>query len=321
MQIPKIVFVVPDTMIRLWDYMPNIDLMINSIRWKWEKPTATTVWVDSGGYQVMVKGMKLTVDDVLSRYRRIEGDYFMSLDIPPSRFCYTTKELVNENIKNFEYLYSKLDDKNIVPIIHCYESSLFFKALDVYKSYGVKLIGYGGAVPPSLAKGGRGSRTTPLIPLALLSKLFNGDIHALGIGGTSTLYTALKIVGVKSMDSSSWRVKAAYGKVIVPGCGERYVGNGKASFGRKDLSKEDFEKLVNALQKSGFPYIEKVDMLIKTFRGRAIINAWIVKHYPDVLEKSNGYSWIIEYVKKIARLNVDELIKLLDKRIKSLYHN
>ncbi|MEL9939497.1 MAG: hypothetical protein QW348_01060 [Ignisphaera sp.] len=316
---PKIVFVVPDTMIRLWDYMPDIELMINSIRWRWGRPSASSIWVDSGGYQIMVKGMKLSVEDVFNRYKGIDGDYFMSLDIPPSRFCYATKELVKENIRNFEYLYTKLDHKNIIPVIHCYESSLLFNAIDVYQSYGVRVVAYGGAVPPSLAKGGKGSRTTPLIPLAILVKLFKGNVHALGIGGTSTLYTALKIIGVRSLDSSSWRVKAAYGKVIVPGYGERYVGNGKASFGRKDLSKNEFEKLVEALQKSGFPYIDEVDMLIKSFRGRAIINAWIVRHYPDIFEDTNGYSWIVKYAEALSKLNINELVEMLDKRIRSIY--
>lgn len=319
MSLPKIVFVVPDTMIRLWDYMPDIELMINSIRWKWERPPVSAVWVDSGGYQIMVKGARITVEDVLNRYKGIEGDFFMSLDIPPPRFCYATKELVEENIKNFEYLYTKLDSKNIIPVIHCYESSLLFDAVDAYQRYGIKMVAYGGAVPPSLAKGGKGSRTMPLIPLAILSRLFNGNIHALGIGGTPTLYTALKVLGIRSMDSSSWRVKAAYGKVIIPGYGERYVGNGKASFGRKDLSKDEFEKLVEALQKSRFPYINEIDTLIRSFRGRAIINAWIVRHYPNVFESSNGYSWIVRYAETLNKFNINELAFMLDKRIKSIY--
>jgi hypothetical protein len=314
---PEIIFGVPDTMIKIWEYMPDIKIMINSIRWRWSRPAVKAVWVDSGGYQVMTKGLKISVDDVVERYKKIDGDYYMSLDIPPNMFCKTSKELVIENIKNFEYLYTKLE-KNIVPVIHCYNSSLILDAIDVYKSYGVKVIAYGGAVPPSLAKGGKGSRTTPLISLALITKVFNGYVHVLGLGGTSVLYTALKNLGIASLDSTSWRVKAAYGKVIVPGRGERYVGNGSARFGRKDLHLEDLNVLVKALEETRFPQIDKVEMLLKSFRGRALINAWIVKHYPHVLEETNGYAWLVNFSEKLGSMSINDLITLLDKRFKKM---
>jgi hypothetical protein len=265
----------------------------------------------------MIKGLKIDINEVIERYRKIDGDYFMSLDIPPHRFCESSKELVEKNIKYFEYLYTKLE-KNIVPVIHCYESTLLLDAIDVYKSYGVKVIAYGGAVPPSLAKGGKGSRTTPLIPLAIITKAFNGYVHVLGLGGTAVLYTALQNLRVASLDSSSWRVKAAYGKVIIPGRGERYVGNGSAKFGRKDLLPEDYDMLVKALEQTGFPYVNDVEVLLRTFRGRALINAWVVRYYPHVLEKTNGYTWIVSFAKKLSNMGVDELIALLDRRSKSL---
>uniref|UniRef100_A0A7C4FGG7 tRNA-ribosyltransferase n=1 Tax=Ignisphaera aggregans TaxID=334771 RepID=A0A7C4FGG7_9CREN len=315
---PEIVFGVPDVMIKLWEYMPSIKIMINSIRWRWDRPSVEAVWVDSGGYQIMIKGLKIDINEVIERYRKIDGDYFMSLDIPPHRFCQSSKELVEKNIKYFEYLYTKLE-KNIVPVIHCYESTLLLDAIDVYKSYGVKVIAYGGAVPPSLAKGGKGSRTTPLIPLAIITKAFNGYVHVLGLGGTSVLYTALQNLRVASLDSSSWRVKAAYGKVIIPGRGERYVGNGSAKFGRKDLLPEDYDMLVKALEQTGFPYVNDVEVLLRTFRGRALINAWVVRYYPHVLEKTNGYTWIVSFAKKLSNMGVDELIALLDRRSKSLH--
>jgi len=315
---PEIVFGVPDMMIKIWEYMSNIKIMINSIRWKWGKPSVEAVWVDSGGYQIMTRGLKIDLNETIERYRRIEGDYYMSLDVPPNKFCETSKELVAKNIRNFEYLFTKLE-KNIVPVIHCYESILLFDAIDTYKSYGVKVVAYGGAVPPSLAKGGKGSRTTPLIPLAIITKVFNGHVHVLGLGGTSVLYTALQYLQVASLDSSSWRVKAAYGKVIIPGRGERYVGNGSAKFGRKDLLPEDLDTLVKSLEQTGFPYISEVELLLKTFRGRALINAWIVKHYPHVLEETNGYAWIINFSKKLSNMSVNELVALLDKKFKTLH--
>jgi hypothetical protein len=113
-------------------------------------------------------------------------------------------------------------------------------------------------------------------------------------------------------------VKAAYGKVIVPGRGERYVGNGSARFGRKDLHLEDLNILVKALEETRFPQIDKVEMLLKSFRGRALINAWIVKHYPHVLEETNGYAWLVNFSEKLGRMSINDLITLLDKRFKKM---
>jgi hypothetical protein len=312
-----VIFGVPDMMIRIWELMPDIKIMINSIRWKWGRPEVKAIWVDSGGYQIMTKGVRINLDDVIRRYNAIDGNFFLSLDIPPRTVCETSKDLVVANIRNFEYLYTKLD-KIIVPVVHCYEPSLLLDAIDVYRSYGVRVIAYGGAVPPSLAKGGKGSRTTPLIALSILTKTFNGHVHVLGLGGTSVLYKALHYLNVTSMDSSSWRTKAAYGKVIIPGRGERYVGGREAKFGRKDLSPEDLKLLIDALEQTRFPFLDKLDEMLKSFRGRALINAWITKHFPGVLEESNGYRWLVDLAKELSLLSLDELVELLSKRVAML---
>jgi len=313
---PVVVFGVPDTMIRIWDIMPDIEIMVNNIRWKWNKPAVARVWVDSGGYQIMVKGLNLKVDVLIQRYKNFDGDMFLSLDIPPRELCHATRELVMQNIRNFELLYEKLDGKKIVPVIHCYESDLLLRSVDVYRSYGVDTIAFGGAVPPSMAKMGKGSRTLPMLALTIVRKAYNKWIHALGIGGASAIYRALSILGVNSLDSSSWRTKAAYGKVMIPGLGERYVGNGLAKFGRKDLTNDDYMLLEESLARTGFPYIEILEELLTTFRGRAIINAWIMKHYIDVIYANNGFKWYLDYASKYASLSLDEATSLLDKKIR-----
>ncbi|MCI4435183.1 MAG: hypothetical protein JHC33_00005 [Ignisphaera sp.] len=132
------------------------------------------------------------------------------------------------------------------------------------------------------------------------------------------LYKALQYLNVTSMDSSSWRTKAAYGKVIIPGRGERYVGGREAKFGRKDLSPEDLKLLIDALEQTRFPFIDRLDDMLKSFKGRALINAWITKHFPDVLEERNGYRWLVDLAKELSLLSLDELIELLSKRVAML---
>jgi len=315
---PSVVFGLPDTMIKIWEFIPDVEVMVNNIRWRWSRPTAKRVWVDSGGYQIMVKRMNVNISDIINRYRVIEGDIFISLDIPPQELCTASKELVIRNIINFEFLYEKLDDKKIIPVVHCYESSLLLHSIDIYKSYGVDMLAYGGAVPPSMARMGKGSRTLPLLGLAVVRKAFSKWIHALGIGGTPAIYKTLVILGIDSLDSSSWRTKAAYGKVMIPGLGERYVGNGKAKFGRKDLTEEEYKILEESLTKTKFPYIDDLGKQLASFRGRAIINVWIMKYFIDTIYSNNGFKWLLDYALKYANLSLNELTILLDNNLNNL---
>lgn len=317
---PLVVFGLPDTMIRIWELMPDVEVMINNIRWRWGKPPSTRVWVDSGGYQIMVKGIAIGVEEIIRRYRELDGDIFIALDIPPRSLCAESWELIQQNIRNFEILYERLEGKNIVPVVHCYESDLLLYTIDTYRGYNMKMLAYGGAVPPSMAKMGKGSRTIPLLALTIVRKIFSGWLHALGIGGASAIYKALSIIGVNSLDSSSWRTKAAYGKVMIPGLGERYVGNGRAKFGRKDLSEYDMNVLRQALEKTGFPYIDKLADMLKTFRGRALVNAWVMRHFIDVIYSNNGFGWIVKYATKYSQMNLEELTTMLDKRLSRVKH-
>ncbi|MEM4789397.1 MAG: hypothetical protein QXV06_06360 [Ignisphaera sp.] len=313
---PIIIFGVPDTMIKIWEIIPNIEVMVNNIRWRWSKPAVDRVWVDSGGYQIMVKGLNIDLNVVAKRYQIMDGDIFISLDVPPQELCTSSKDLVIQNIRNFETLYEKVENKKIIPVVHCYNSELLMYSIDIYKSYGIEIIAYGGAVPPSMARMGKGSRTIPLLALAIVRKAFNGWIHALGIGGASAIYKALSILKVNSMDSTSWRTKAAYGKVMIPGLGERYVGNKHARFGRKDLSEDDYILLEESLRKSGFPYVDNLRNLLTSFRGRAIINAWVMKYFINVVYGNNGFRWLSDYASTYSNLNIDELTVMLDNKLR-----
>ncbi len=304
---PKIIFGIVDNRIHLWNYLPQIEVMINNIRWRWSRPPAFRVWVDSGGYQIMKKNLKISLQQVLDRYRRIDADIYMSLDKPPLTLCRADNELIKFNIDSFEYLYSKLEDKKIVPIVHCYPLDLLHKVIDVYSSYGVDMIGYGGAVPPTLGRTGRGSRILPLIALAITIKSFKNHVHVLGIGGSFSMYNVLKPLGVSSIDSSAWRVKAAYGKIIVPGLGERYVGSRSIRFGKKRLTDEEKSLLILYLERSGFPFIENLEDILKTFEGRAFLNAWLMYHYPEEFSHRNRFYWLKRLCEKLSSMSLSEL--------------
>lgn len=313
----KLIFGVPDKSVPIWDFLPSIEVMINNLGWRWGRPPARVVWVDSGGYQAMVRGAKLRLEDVVARFRSLDGDIYISLDTPPTSLCPDDRGLVLRNIEVFDVLRSRLDDRVVVPVVHCYAPHLMLEAIDIYRSLGAKIIAFGGAVPPSMARMGRGSRVAPLIALAIAVKASRVPIHALGIGGSITMYSVVKVLGASSVDSSSWRVKAAYGKILVPGLGERYVGNGRARFGRVDLKPHELEMLKQYLEKTGFPYIDKVEEMLRTFRGRAIINAWVIYHYRDSLSPNNGFQWMLRLAERYRNASLEVLVEELETVISS----
>jgi len=313
----QIVFGVADRNIELWRVIGDAEVMINSIKWRWDPPPARRVWVDSGGYQAMVRGVRLELREVAARYRRLEAHLYMSLDQPPRRLCPRDPSLLKLNLSNYDELRA-LVDREVVPVVHCYDPELMLEAVDSYRSLGAKVIAYGGAVPPSMGRMGRGSRLLPIIGLAIVVKASPLPVHVLGLGGANTMYAVLSRLGASSFDSSAWRIKAAYGKVIVPGLGERYVGGRRVRFGRTLLSREDYEVLRRGLEKTGFPYLDRLDELLKSFKGRALINAWVLYKFRGTVVPRNGMRWLVEEASRLASMGLDELVEEFYRRVRAL---
>ncbi len=107
----------------------------------------------------------------------------------------------------------------------------------------------------------------------------------------------LEKMNIWSVDTSTWRVKAAFGHVIIPGLGERYVGNRKLRFRTPRARKEEIELLYKELEKTKFPLLDQFEELLNSFIGRAIINAWVI------LKTNNGINKRSNFIKLYEKLN------------------
>ncbi|MEM3715459.1 MAG: hypothetical protein QXF82_10980, partial [Nitrososphaeria archaeon] len=232
-------------------------LVWDSAEWKNE------TWVDSGGYQIMVRKMQISVDAVLEKYKRLNADYYISLDIPATP-CEKPSEL---NFKHFEYLYTKLD-KNIIPVIHAYDVESIKKAIDFYSQY-TDYIAFGGIVPPSLNK--IANKKLAVAMYRLVRKEWKGKIHVLGAGSP---FMRKVFYDADSVDTSTYRVKAIHGMVLLPGKGERYVGERKINWGSRRISEDELELLKVFLEKTHYPFPIRFDNWI----DRSLINAWVLLH-------------------------------------------
>ncbi len=256
----KVILGVPDMRIPVWGL--GVPLMVNQLSWSkvpWENET----WVDSGGYQTMVRGVKVSLEAVLEKYKILNVDYYMSLDIPPAP-CSPPSPL---NFRNFEYLYSRLE-KRIIPVVHAYDVESLRKAIDFYSQY-TDVIAYGGIVPPSL--NGGGGKKLAVVIYKLLRREWKGKIHVLGAGSP---FMRRLFHDADSVDTSTYRVKAIHGMVLIPGLGERYVGERKIVWRARRATEEEVEVLMSFLERTGFPFQPRLDH----WKSRALINAWVLLH-------------------------------------------
>ncbi len=237
------------------------------------------LWVDSGGYQVLKRGIGLGLDDVKKIYRRLwDASRLMSFDVPPSPN--DPRELAERkfraSLRNYRSLRKALGNR-VVPVLHVYrERELVMRYLEEYEDS--EDLAIGGAVPYVLTgRGVKDGRRYALRLIAEIRERFPGRLHLLGMG-SPTVTGILEALGVDSTDSATWRLKAAYGKVLLPGGGERHVTGRPIRFGKKEATDSDMELLERFLRKTGFPMLGKLGMeeLLGKFEYRALINAWVV---------------------------------------------
>ena len=241
------------------------------------------IWVDSGGYQFLSRGIEIGINDVAKVYSRFwDASTYLALDYPP-----LPSDDVNEAFRKFRktinayHELSKVLEKEgieVMPVIHYYkDEGIVFKALRSIIDHNPKAIAIGGLVPYVLVTRNvpKNSRWRALLFIAKVMREFNGRIHVLGLGSPSITPT-LELLGVYSTDSSTWRIKAAYGKVILPGGGERHVTGRRVNFGRRVIKEGELEELYLFLRETKFPLLENYpDYLYSSFEYRALVNAWV----------------------------------------------
>lgn len=113
----------------------------------------------------------------------------------------------------------------------------------------------------------------------------NRELHLFGVGGTATLHIAA-LLGVNSVDSSGWRVRAARGLVQLPGIGDRAVaalGNWKV----REPNPEELKKLkvcqCPACQKYGLEGLQA--NRTHGYCNRATHNLWTLLEENRMIQK------------------------------------
>ncbi|RUM47610.1 MAG: hypothetical protein DSY37_01905 [Hyperthermus sp.] len=294
-------------------------------------PDDVELWIDSGGYQFLNGNgggkrrnvlRQIDPSKIAELYSRVDADYYVSLDYPPGpqasleqRAWYITRS-INSFTKLSHKLRHLVDEGRLIPVFHLSTDASLRLQLAVYDSY-AEIAAAGGLIPYVMQKSGRGSREKALLFLALLRKLWKGRLHALGLA-SATMIPLLRIIGVESGDTQTWRLKAAYGKIIIPGLGERHVSGRKVSFGPATLKGEEEEILAKYLDMASRTIDVTYEDLVESFEARAIFNAWVLKFVSENFHGYNGlskaFSKLYQKALVLRQLNasrIEELLKQL----------
>lgn len=245
------------------------------------------VMMDSGGFLFQKKDeMQLDPLKVLDLYEKSKPDIGVILDHPfnPNSTNHENKKRWELTLKNTEIMVESNSKIPLMPVIHGYSLKELQKACSDIKKIddNPKLIGLGSLVPLILnttAASNRFSNCTQFIleAIKLIRNEFpNSMIHAFGIGSARTMHLMYSI-GTDSLDSTGWRIKAAYGTIQLPGIGDRHPktrNNGRRFINNGE--KEILAKCQCPICKNK-NLTQRLDILDESFPSRAIHNAWVFK--------------------------------------------
>ncbi|MEM4275129.1 MAG: hypothetical protein QXT65_04510 [Candidatus Nitrosocaldaceae archaeon] len=292
------------------------------------------LFLDNGAFTASTHNKALNKDRVVYIQEQLNPDKTIPLDYPFSRYIHTLKEMIdswNKTQENILYWQSstRLNGK-LVPSLHAWNKEslknnikwLQSKADAEYIAIG-SIIHDNTFISSKHLFGDRHFNRTLLeminISVKYIHQLTDFKVHMMGIGSSPLTLHLAYYLGISSIDSAGYRRKAAYGKIILQGTGERYVGNMQATFGRVkgDLRAEDMEKLLQCKCS-----VCSVDFknLWKDFKARAIHNEYTIKMESQIA-KEYLESGLDKYEKYLDNIFARSSFNYLWKYAKMLKHN
>jgi len=271
----------------------NFPILINQLRFR-TKTWKNETWVDSGGYQIILHGLEISVEDVLQKYKMIDAYAFFSLDIP-SIFS----PLDKRNFEYFEYLYTKMEwIEKIIPVIHIYPIQDVDEAIDFYKQY-TYYFAVGGLIASSKMK-----ILIYTFPWVYYVRRKVPYLHVLGM---SAPYFIQAFDFAESMDTATYSKITGYRDIFWFDGTRRYVGNQKTRRERYRLTEEEKEKLFEFLDKINFPF----EYDLSNRRILEVMNAYILVYNNWKID--NKYT---RYADKLRKMGLDSLVMELIRNYK-----
>jgi len=271
----------------------NFPVLINQLKFR-KKEWKNETWVDSGGYQILLHGLEISVKDVLKKYKKIDAYAFFSLDIAS-----VFSPLDKRNFEYFEYLYTKIEWlEKIIPVIHIYPIQDIDEAIDFYKQY-TYYFSIGGLVASSKMK-----VLIYTFPWVYYLRKKVPYLHVLGMPAPYFLQT---FNFANSMDTATYSKITGFRDIFWFDGSRRYVGNMETRRKRCKITKEEKEQLFEFLDKHNFPF----EYDLSNRKIIELINAYIL--FYNNWRIKNKYT---EYAEKLRKMGLDNLVNELIRNYK-----
>lgn len=245
------------------------------------------LFLDSGAFTATMRDFKLDREKVVNVQEQLYPDLVIPLDFPfkPGMSTSFMEKLWKKTQDNIVYWQdnSSLSGKT-VPTLHSYDRDSLIHNIDWLKKYtdseyiavGVivnpEFTGYNGFFKDRQPR--RELIKMLSISIEVIRQRTDFKIHIMGLGSSPLMLHLAYYMSVDSTDSSGFRRKAAFGKIILPGSGERYVGTKKGNFGRKYMTKHELELLSECQCKV---CSSDQSQLWRNWKARAIHNEYVMK--------------------------------------------
>ena len=265
------------------------------------------VMMDSGGFMFMTKRhMKVKPEAILELYEDTRPNYGVALDHPLTIGLTEgeTKRRQLRTLRNTKKMIEKKADSNpeLIPVIHGHTlRSVEWFVRQLAKIGEFQIYGIGSLVPSVFNARGVGGINNVIRIVSHVRKLLPGKlIHVFGVGSTITMHLMFAS-GADSLDSSSWRSKAAYGIVQLPAIGDRYItGRAGKATGKKylNLSREE----VRILEQCNCPACKRLGIygLRRSFSMRALHNCWVFQKEVEKARKLSRKNEYLSYVNEVV---------------------
>jgi len=254
------------------------------------EPSCPTL-LDSGGYLYLKRNdLKADPCDILDLYEDLAPTIGAILDHPLDPFAAieVNQRRWQQTLVNTRLMFERNGCLTLMPIIHAHSVAQAQKACtELREIIGEPVIvGIGSLVPLMRTRHDGGLLTEHQSSRHLAVELVrtvrnefpHSFLHVFGVGGTTTMHLMFAL-GVDSLDSIGWRLKAGYGAIQLPGLGDRFTGN-KHRRNRTLLIEDMVAK--EALLECQCPVcqehgtFEKRWMALdRSFNNRALHNAWV----------------------------------------------
>lgn len=258
------------------------------------------ILMDSGGFLFQKKD-NLDIDplSIIDLYENSKPDLGVILDHPfnPSETNKANQKRWEKTLENTRIMIENKGKVDLMPVIHGYNFKELKSACNDIKEIidNPTMIGIGSLVPLLFRTNGTKRFENPIKfvidAIRIVREEFpDSFLHAFGVGSSKTMHLMYSL-GVDSLDSTGWRLKAAYGIIQLPGVGDRHPmsrNNGRAYLNAKE------KKILKQCQCPSCKEIslnKRIKLLNDNFPARAIHNAHVFvneqEKYQEMIKTGN----------------------------------